>query len=44
MFGVVVGTGREDIEVQAERIVAAFLAAYGNDELSRAARAGNAMN
>jgi AcrR family transcriptional regulator len=38
LFGVVIGTGREDIDVQAERIVATFLAAFGCDELSRAAR------
>ena len=38
LFGIVVDMSRKDIEVQAERIVTTFLAAYGNDELSRAAR------
>lgn len=38
LWGIVENTSQEDIEVQAKRAVATFLAAYGNDELSRAAR------
>ncbi len=38
LWGVVDGVTPEEIEIQAERTVATFLAAYGNDELSRAAR------
>jgi TetR/AcrR family transcriptional repressor of mexJK operon len=38
LFGVVVGTGKDDIAVQARWTVATFLAAFGNEELSRKAR------
>jgi hypothetical protein len=38
LFGIAVGVSQKDIELQAEYVVAAFLAAYGSDELSRAAR------
>ena len=38
LWDVVGDISREDIETQAKRVAATFLAAYGNDELSRAAR------
>ena len=44
LWGVVCDISQEAIETQAKRVVTTFLAAYGNDELSRAARAGIAMS
>ena len=38
LWGVVGDISQEAIEAQARRVVTTFLAAYGNDELSRAAR------
>ena len=38
LWGITTAPSRKDIEVQAERALTTFLAAYGNDELSRAAR------
>jgi hypothetical protein len=43
LWCVVGDISQEDIEAQARRVVATFLAAYGNDELSRAARASIEM-
>ena len=39
LFGVVGADDRDEVEKQARNAVATFLAAYGADELSRAARA-----
>jgi len=44
LWAVVCDVSQEAIDTQAKRVVTAFLAAYGNDELSRAARAGIEMN
>jgi len=44
LWGVICDISQDVVEVQAKRVVATFLAAYGNDELSRAARAGVEMN
>jgi AcrR family transcriptional regulator len=38
LWGIVSEVSQEDIETQVKRVVATFLAAYGSDELSRAAR------
>ena len=38
LWGVVGDISQEEIEAQARHVVTTFLAAYGNDELSRAAR------
>ncbi|MGC9952695.1 MAG: TetR/AcrR family transcriptional regulator [Rhizomicrobium sp.] len=44
LWAVACDISQEEIEAQAMRVVTTFLAAYGNDELSRAARAGIAMS
>jgi TetR/AcrR family transcriptional repressor of mexJK operon len=44
LWGVVCDISQDVIEAQAKRVVTTFLAAYGNDELSRAARAGMEMS
>jgi len=44
LWGVICDVSQEAIETQAKRVVTTFLAAYGNDELSRAARTGIAMS
>ena len=44
LWGVVCDISQDVIEAQAKRVVTTFLAANGNDELSRAARAGIEMN
>ena len=38
LWGIIDTVNQEDIDIQAKRVVATFLAAYGNDELSSAAR------
>jgi hypothetical protein len=38
LWGVFCDISQDVIEIQAKRVVTTFLAAYGNDELSRAAR------
>ena len=44
LWAIVCDVSQEAIEAQARRVVMTFLAAYGNDELSRAARADIAMS
>ncbi|MGA7674546.1 MAG: TetR/AcrR family transcriptional regulator [Rhizomicrobium sp.] len=43
LWGIVGSISQEEIEAQAKRVVKTFLAAYGNDELSRAARANTGL-
>lgn len=43
LWGVIGDVSQEEIEAEVKHIVATFLATYGNDELSRAARADIAM-
>jgi hypothetical protein len=44
LWGVICDISQEAIEAQARHVVTTFLAAYGNDELSRAVREDVAMS
>ena len=44
LWGLITDVSQEEIEDEVKRVVGAFLAIYGNDELSSAARAGIAMS